>query len=86
MNLPNGDILDCKQTECFAKYANDAEGSDTGFKNNCIIRGLRLHSDKDKVNIFDLVDVFSSNDLSNALYRHFQEREKFYINRIEFLL
>lgn len=37
MNLPNGDILDCKQTDCFAKYANDAEGSDTGFKNNCII-------------------------------------------------
>lgn len=37
MNLPNGDILDCKRTECFAKYANDAEGSDTGFSNNCII-------------------------------------------------
>lgn len=56
------------------------------FKSEQIIiqsigRGLRLHSDKDKVNIFDLVDVFSSNDLSNALYRHFQEREKFYIKR-----
>lgn len=37
MNLPNGDILDCKRTECFAKYANDAEGSNTGFRNNCII-------------------------------------------------
>jgi SET domain-containing protein len=37
MDLPNGDVLDCKRTECFAKYANDAKGSNTKFKNNSII-------------------------------------------------
>lgn len=56
------------------------------FKSEQIIiqsigRGLRLHSDKDKVNIFDLVDIFKKDDLSNALYRHYKERESFYVKR-----
>ncbi len=35
MNLINGSILDCKTTDCFAKYANDANGfSKSTFKNN----------------------------------------------------
>ena len=39
MNLLNGTILDCKNTDCFAKYANDATGSSIpklrdSFKNN----------------------------------------------------
>ena len=56
------------------------------FKSEQIIiqsigRGLRLHSDKDKVNIFDLVDVFNATAFSNILYRHFKERESFYIKR-----
>ena len=34
-NLINGSILDCKTTDCFAKYANDANGfSKSTFKNN----------------------------------------------------
>ncbi len=38
MNLINGSILDCKNTECFAKYANDANGySKSAFKNNAKI-------------------------------------------------
>lgn len=38
MNMPDGNILDCKNSKCFAKYANDAEGfSKTKFKNNCLI-------------------------------------------------
>jgi len=38
MNLLNGKILDCKNTDCFAKYANDATGcSISGFKNNAKI-------------------------------------------------
>lgn len=44
-------------------------------------RALRLHTDKDRALIFDLVDVFSPNNLNNILYRHFKEREKFYIKR-----
>ena len=38
MNLLNGKILDCKNTDCFAKYANDASGfSRSEFKNNAKI-------------------------------------------------
>lgn len=44
-------------------------------------RALRLHDEKKKANIFDLVDVFSSKEMSNILFRHFKEREKFYIKR-----
>ena len=56
------------------------------FKSEQIIiqsigRALRLHSDKKKANIFDLVDIFDSNNMTNILYRHFKEREKFYIKR-----
>ena len=56
------------------------------FKSEQIIiqsigRGLRLHSDKDKVNIFDLVDIFDPNDMNNTLYKHYKEREQFYIKR-----
>ena len=56
------------------------------FKSEQIIiqsigRGLRLHSDKDKVNIFDLVDVFDKEEHNNALFRHYKEREGFYIKR-----
>jgi len=37
MMLPSGDTLDCKRTDCFAKFANDTEGIPSGFKNNSII-------------------------------------------------
>jgi len=56
------------------------------FKSEQIIiqsigRALRLHSEKKKANIFDLVDVFDPNNMSNILFRHFKEREKFYTKR-----
>lgn len=44
-------------------------------------RSLRLHEDKKMAIIFDLVDVFSSSDMSNILYKHFIERKKFYKKR-----
>jgi hypothetical protein len=38
MNLPNGKILDAKNTDCFAKYANDANGiQSSAYKNNALI-------------------------------------------------
>ncbi len=38
INMVNGRIMDSMQVECFAKYANDAEGfKKTSFKNNCKI-------------------------------------------------
>lgn len=56
------------------------------FKSEQIIiqsigRALRLHSDKKKAMIFDLVDVFNPNNLNNILYKHYSERKKFYIKR-----
>ena len=38
MNLLNGSILDCMNSICFAKYANDASGfSKSNYKNNAKI-------------------------------------------------
>lgn len=38
MNLINGCILDCRNTDCYAKYANDTSGfSKSEFKNNAKI-------------------------------------------------
>jgi len=56
------------------------------FKSEQIIiqsigRALRLHDDKKRAIIFDLVDVYSTQKWSNILWKHFKEREKFYINR-----
>ena len=35
INLPDGTILDSRDVNCFAKYANDASGSvKTGYRNN----------------------------------------------------
>jgi len=61
------------------------------FKSEQIIiqsigRALRLHADKMKAIIFDLVDIFSPKVWDhprggNILYKHFKEREKFYKNR-----
>ena len=56
------------------------------FKSEQIIiqsigRSLRLHSDKKKALIFDLVDTFTDIQPRNILYRHFLEREKFYKKR-----
>lgn len=56
------------------------------FKSEQIIiqsigRALRLHEEKKTALIFDLVDVFSHENPKNILFRHFKEREKFYIKR-----
>lgn len=37
MELPSGEILDCKFVDGYAKYANDAEGIPTKFRNNSYI-------------------------------------------------
>jgi superfamily II DNA or RNA helicase len=56
------------------------------FKSEQIIiqsigRVLRLHPDKEKALVFDLVDVFDSSDMGNILYSHFKERQSFYEKR-----
>lgn len=56
------------------------------FKSEQIIiqsigRALRLHADKKKAIIFDLVDIFDPNNMNNILFSHYLEREGFYIKR-----
>jgi superfamily II DNA or RNA helicase len=56
------------------------------FKSEQIIiqsigRALRLHSDKTKAMIFDLIDIYDPNNMNNILFRHYKERERFYIKR-----
>ena len=56
------------------------------FKSEQIIiqsigRALRLHTDKTKAMIFDLVDVFDPKNMNNILYRHFKERARMYDKR-----
>ncbi len=56
------------------------------FKSEQIIiqsigRSLRLHADKKKATIFDLVDVFSHDNFNNIHYTHFKERMRFYDKR-----
>jgi len=56
------------------------------FKSEQIIiqsigRALRLHGEKEKAMIFDLVDVFDTSDFGNMHYSHFQERKRFYDKR-----
>jgi superfamily II DNA or RNA helicase len=56
------------------------------FKSEQIIiqsigRALRKHDSKKVATIFDIVDVFNPNDMTNILFKHFKEREKFYKKR-----
>jgi superfamily II DNA or RNA helicase len=56
------------------------------FKSEQIIiqsigRSLRLHKDKKKAIIFDLVDIYKSSNYRNILWKHFKEREGFYLRR-----
>lgn len=56
------------------------------FKSEQIIiqsigRALRKHQQKKVATIFDLVDVFDGSKMNNILYRHFIERQKFYLAR-----
>ena len=44
-------------------------------------RVLRLFDGKKQAIIFDLVDVFDSKEHNNILYKHYQERQKFYKKR-----
>jgi SET domain-containing protein len=54
INLLDGSIMDSKQTHCFAKYANDAEGITGGpFKNNAKI----TLDDDDNVCIVATTDI-----------------------------
>lgn len=45
-------------------------------------RILRLHKDKDRATVFDLVDIFDARTVKkNILYKHYEVRKDFYIKR-----
>jgi superfamily II DNA or RNA helicase len=75
----------CLSTGVSIRYITHIVFADS-FKSEQIViqsigRGLRLHEKKDKLVVFDLVDVFNSQNFNNILYSHFKERTKFYIKR-----
>ncbi len=43
-------------------------------------RILRLHNEKERANVFDIVDIFCDKP-NNILYKHYLERKKFYTER-----
>ncbi len=44
-------------------------------------RALRLYEGKIEATIYDIVDILDANGTMNTLYKHYKEREKFYIKR-----
>ena len=75
----------CLSTGVSIRYITHIVFADS-FKSEQIViqsigRGLRLHEKKDKLVVFDLVDVFNPENFNNILYSHFKERTKFYVKR-----
>lgn len=75
----------CLSTGVSIRYITHIVFADS-FKSEQIViqsigRGLRLHEKKEKLVVFDLVDVFDSTNFNNILYTHFKERSKFYTKR-----
>jgi len=60
INLLDGSIMDSRNVDCFAKYANDAEGfSTSSFKNNATI----TIDEDDKVCIAALRDIKANEEV-----------------------
>ena len=73
MNLPSGEILDCKLTDCFAKYANDAEGIPSGFKNNAFIS----MDDDDNVVLVAKRDISAGEEIFVGYGKNYWDRNKY---------
>lgn len=60
INLLEGNIMDSMNSKCFAKYANDANGSSKSkFKNNAVI----TLDEKDKVCLMALRDIRAGEEI-----------------------
>ncbi len=71
MNMPDGSTLDCKNSKCFAKYANDAEGfSKTKFKNNCLI----TINDTDEVCLVAMKTIKAGEEIFCGYGKHYWAR------------
>jgi SET domain-containing protein len=76
MMLPSGETLDCKKTECFAKFANDAEGIPSGFKNNAIIT---MDEENNVVLVADK-DINSGEEIFVGYGRRYWQRNKYRVH------
>lgn len=76
MMLPTGETLDCKRTECFAKFANDAEGIPSGFKNNAII----TMDDYDNVVLAADRDIRAGEEIFVGYGKRYWQRNKYRVN------
>lgn len=75
MNLPSGKILDCKLTDCFAKYANDSEVMPSGFKNNSFIS----MDDEDNVVLVAKRDISAGEEIFVGYGKKYWKRNKYRI-------
>ena len=75
MNLPSGEILDCKLSDCFAKYANDSEGINSGFKNNSFIS----MDDEDNVVLVAKRDISAGEEIFVSYGKKYWKRNKYRI-------
>ena len=76
MMLPSGETLDCKRTECFAKFANDAEGVPSNFKNNTYI----TMDDDDNVVLVAKRDIKSGEEIFTGYGKIYWKRNKYRVN------
>lgn len=73
MMLPTGETLDCKRTECFAKFANDAEGIPSNFKNNAII----TMDDENNVVLVAKRDIQANEEIFAGYGKMYWEKNKY---------
>lgn len=76
MMLPSGETLDCKRTECFAKFANDAEGIPSEFKNNSII----TMDDDNNVVLVATRDINSNEEIFTGYGKKYWEKNKYRVD------
>jgi len=84
IDLPNGTIMDSKNTKCFAKYANDAEGLvKTKFKNNSEIR----IDDKDRPVIVATRDIKEGSEIFCSYGKYYWDnfKSKMKLNKSKYL-
>jgi SET domain-containing protein len=73
INLLDGTIMDSKHTDCYAKYANDAEGlSKSKFKNNSKI----TLDDEDRVCVQASKDIKSGEELFCGYGKSYWKKHK----------